>query len=828
MGRRATTIERYRLAVATALGCLAIFMGAILTYLPSHLSELAVAQGDVTPWSISQLDAEFAKLDAALARRQATGAPSDEALRLRIDIALSRLEIVRAGTFGRLLDGDGDDQAMSDLAAIGNRLVEAADAPGALTEANIRQLTELVAEARPLARDVALQGVAISSERTEQSRDRVLRSLTLTGAIAGVLLVGLAILVILLSRLLRVAQDRDAAVSRSSRRLQSTIEASMDAIVTTDADGRIVAFNSAAERMFGHDRSGVIGRPVLSTLFVAQIPACGIGAAGLAELASRPTTAEALKARRATGEPFPAELKLTQVEARDGAEYIAYIRDMTLQQQAQQRLIDARDRALRTDTAKSRFLAVMSHEMRTPLNGVLGVLDLLRTTDLSATQSRFVDVANASGELLLERVNDALDITRIETESLHLDTAPFDVTRLLTGVAEVLAPLAVEKSLSIDVDIAPDVDGWFMGDAARIRQILVNLGGNAVKFTDEGAVILQATLAPNDPTVLAISVHDTGSGIAPADQERIFDDFVSLAQAQGRQTRGDGLGLAIARRLARQMGGDLTVASTLDLGTSFTLSLALDRAQTAPLVSRTSPEMDTPTRDVLLVEDNEINRTILRAMLTNLGHRVTEACDGLDALDRLAAAPYDLILMDINMPGPNGLSVIRQVRQGDGPNAQSRIVALTAHGQEEFSAKATAAGADGFETKPIRLSTLATLLADIGEAPMPLSRPPEDMHEVIADLAKVLGPAQVHRTITTLSSEIDALIAAKDAGEPITDRAHRAKGAAAMLGAVGLVDLLAEAEQDGSAITSAALLAQRDVDVAAMAASVGPSDPVQP
>ena len=259
-----------------------------------------------------------------------------------------------------------------------------------------------------------------------------------------------------------------------------------------------------------------------------------------------------LSALRKSGEEFFVELSMTFVERNDRAIFMAYIRDISDRKLIEQTLTNARDQAERTDKAKSWFLTVMSHEMRTPLAGIISVMDLLKTTKLTKKQDHYRQIVMSSSEVLLEHINEALDITRVECGELQFSIQNFSLPTLATSLVDVLEPLAVEKKVDLRLQIDDNARCNFMGDVNRIRQILTNLVGNSIKFTDDGYINLAISGTENDGIVyLKFKVTDTGAGIAPENQENIFEDFVALSFGDSRQRRGDGLGLSISRKIAR-------------------------------------------------------------------------------------------------------------------------------------------------------------------------------------------------------------------------------------------------------------------------------------
>ena len=503
---------------------------------------------------------------------------------------------------------------------------------------------------------------------------------------------------------------------------------------------------------------------------------------------------------RKTGETFPVEINVSESRLRSQKLFISYIRDISQRKITERALIDARDAAQQADRTKSQFLSVMSHEMRTPLNGLLGVLDVLRRTRLTSRQRHHVDVASASGELLLEHVNEALDITRIEAGVLAISQQPFNFCEALNRVYSVLLPLASEKNLSLTLDCQKDLDMNFLGDRGRLGQIVTNLIGNAIKFTPEGEIRLQATAIHGaDHSLITISVKDTGPGIPQDFREKIFEDFVVLNESVGRQARGDGLGLPIARKIARHMGGDLTVRSVEGEGSTFTLTVPLQRGGPSSSVVEPEPsEARTNRREsILVVEDNAINRLVLKEMLLGLEKDVTEASNGQEALRIATQRKFDLIIMDISMPELDGIETTRRLRRDMGPNADTFILGLTAYGREEYRGQAEDAGMNEFETKPIRFDTLSRFLEGLQSRQL---EPAENAglidHEIADELRDVLGEARFDSTLNALFSDLDnclewfAMQRTEEDLKAAAERAHKLRGGASMMGFVGLVEAL--------------------------------------
>jgi signal transduction histidine kinase len=362
-------------------------------------------------------------------------------------------------------------------------------------------------------------------------------------------------------------------------------------------------------------------------------------------------------------------------------------------------LVAAEAEAHAANEAKSRFLASVSHEIRTPMNGVVGVLHLLKSEALSHEGRRLLAEALACSDMLSQLIDDVLDFSKIEAGKLELSPRPTHLADALEGVIGLLDAQADAKGLYLRTDAQPDL-GWALIDGARLRQCLFNLVGNAVKFTREGGVEVRMSLTPERR--LVVEVQDTGIGIAKGAQERLFTRFAQADDTTTRNFGGTGLGLAISRSLAQLMGGDITFESREGRGSTFRLEVAAPPSVAAEAAAVAAPAEDGMLAglQVLLVDDNATNRLVGAKILEAMGALVTTADGGVDAVERARRALFDLVLMDISMPGMDGMEATRRIRALDGPAAQLPIIALTANVMAHQQAAYFEAGMNGVVGKP--------------------------------------------------------------------------------------------------------------------------------
>jgi len=392
--------------------------------------------------------------------------------------------------------------------------------------------------------------------------------------------------------------------------------------------------------------------------------------------------------------------------------------EVAQRQQAEEELIRAKEKAEEANRAKSQFLANMSHEIRTPIHGVLGNIELLLYIPLPDTQLHYAKNVEASGKVLLKLVDEILEFSKIEAGKLKLEKNPFDLSHVLQECLGLLHDKALAKGLTLTLEISPDVPRRVNGDSCRLQQVLINLIDNAIKFTDSGGIQINVKLKEDlvDAVRVLFEVIDSGFGIAPQALPSIFESFHQVDGSMSRKYGGVGLGLAIVKQLVEAMGGKIEVSSKPGNGTTFSLELLLEKASDLSQVAPQERDLGKATFSghVLLVEDNVVNQEVVLGMLNYLGCRVDVAANGREALEATARQPYDLILMDCQMPEMDGYEatrIIREKENGENYKSHTPIVALTAHAMQGDLENCLAAGMDDYISKPFTQKQLQQFLA---------------------------------------------------------------------------------------------------------------------
>jgi PAS domain S-box-containing protein len=525
-------------------------------------------------------------------------------------------------------------------------------------------------------------------------------------------------------------QDRLFAVTESEERYRSLIEAQGDFIVRRADDGAILYANAAYASLLGATPEALVGQALNPAVLSASQG--DVRADGARLIDEQIATASGVA-------------WISWAESRvllpDGAQVTQRVgRDVTARVASEQQRDEALARAKSANDAKSRFLATVSHEFRTPLNGILGMADLLNDTRLDQEQTTYVRALRTSGQALLSLIEEILDFAKVEAGRTTLSEEPFDLVALTEGVVELLAPKAHDKRLSLATYCAPDVPARVIGDPDRVRQILINLVGNAVKFTEAGGVGVR--LAMRDG-LIAIAVQDTGPGIAPDRIEAIFEEFEQADETTARAHGGSGLGLAIVKRLLPLMGGSIAVESTPGQGATFTVTLALK-----PVDAQTAlPAPDTQGLAVLLVSSAPVEAAVLAELSRDAGARVEVAETPEQAQHWLLKQAFEVALIDLAIGAERARELAILARAS---GVARRVVVLSPFERRSFGPP-SAAGFDAFLVKPVRARSLIAHLRDRGARPAPLAGP--------EPLPREEAPPGRPRVLLAEDNEINALLA---------------------------------------------------------------------
>ncbi|MGB3624701.1 MAG: ATP-binding protein, partial [Henriciella sp.] len=490
-----------------------------------------------------------------------------------------------------------------------------------------------------------------------------------------------------------------------------------------DHEGTLLYVNKALADLAGYEKDELIGakNSILmdatsqraSTSFLRDGAARGdLHHRGDSQLVTR--TGERIR--------IAAELTLSRLPGAEHPVIITHIQDVREERRKAHELREALQQANQATKMKSEFLANMSHEIRTPLNGVLGMAQTLAHADLTPAQAENVSIILDSGKTLMVLLNDILDLSKIEAGKLDVTPVASDVRHKLSSLFKLNESLAREKGIDLRLFIHPDVPSRLLFDPVRVRQCVGNLVSNAIKFTEKGEVLVAVTCdaAGDGEALVTVHVSDTGCGIAADKLERIFEAF---AQEDGSKTRkfgGTGLGLAITRKLARMMGGDVSAVSEQGRGSVFTLTFAAEKLA-SPVRVPSQPVSTTQSQShsslsglrALVVDDNGINIRVARSFLDQQAIDSLEASDGNAALDVLSQQHVDLILMDIHMPGLDGMEAFRRLRMSDSPNRLTPVIALTADSMPGDRERFLGMGFDGYVAKPIEERMLMTAIGQV-------------------------------------------------------------------------------------------------------------------
>ena len=788
--KRATARTRLVLTLTIAclvgLGTLSLGLGRLVL---DELDTVGTNASERLTWNLAQVQVSHIKMTEMAYRARAGD-----------NLNVYRLEFAKYYTRVAILHDDpmfdevrADEIVAEKLIRIQNRLEYFAPIVAGPDKDLVKSLPELIIKFQQNGsdiRDLVRFGLQMETLLSAESKQRVSLTIRRLGWVLLTLVAALAMTALMIQRLFHRSQGLIAANLATAERLRVIVDSSLEAIVSVDVRGRILSFNGAAEKMFGHLCKEVVGHRLMDVIIPEHLHqfsednTASFLKTGDGELINKGRTR--VEAKRKSGEIFPIELNVTASQDGDDLVFVCFIRDITSRIEGEKTLLRARDDAQAGERAKDKLLTVLSHEIRTPLNGIMGSIELLETADMRPQERQYLRAMRESGELLLHHVDEVLEMSRLESAAELERSEPFDLQEMLTGLIDGLSHTAQSGGNLIRLRCRLPEDAHCIGNSKCIQKVLLRLIGNALKFTEHGEVTIDVERrAPSDTVEFRVS--DTGEGIAADDLERIFDNFVTLDTSYSRQQEGTGLGLAITRRIVEQMGGELGVESEPGEGSMFwfTLSLPLVSSRQKPH-PKMSPD-DDAARRILVVEDNDINRMLLEDMLVRQGHRVSCAVGGAEGVEALQHERYDLILMDISMPGLDGIEALGQIRSRKLAEGVE-IIALTAHGAGDDQRRILDAGFTEILIKPVTLARLAMVIDRYTgqKTPIEINHEGSDIRQFV----EALGHEKAQGYLTGFCRDValfcQDLAATEQVSQAHQREAHRLAGSSAVLGLTAL------------------------------------------
>jgi PAS domain S-box-containing protein len=596
--------------------------------------------------------------------------------------------------------------------------------------------------------------------------------------------------------------EREAARQRS--RFDALFDMISDGILICDpGTGKYLEVNQAACRMFRYPRSELLGLDIGD--LSSGIPPYTLGGALQRNMLWKEDQTEIIEWQSKTkdGALFWSEVSMRLVRFGEAPAVLAVVRDISARKLAEQNLVALKESAESANRAKSEFLALMSHEIRTPMNGVLGMNGLLLETDLRPPQRKMAETVRDSAQALLHLLDDILDVTKLEAGQVTLENVLFDLTTVVEKVVELMGPRAAHKGVALNLNVNASARGAFQGAPHSFRQILLNLVANAIKFTERGAVeIVIAEVRFDDSRErLRVEVRDTGIGVSAEAKQRLFMPYVQADPTIARRFGGTGLGLSIARKLVELMGGEIGVLDRLGGGSIFWFEIALRRAalgESGPRANR-APGLigagEPKCGRILVAEDDPVNAEVAMLILTTSGYRVEIARDGHEAVAAARASDFDLILMDMRMPGMDGLAAAREIRALPASRGRTPILALTANAMASDRRLCLEAGMDDFVTKPLAPNKLRDAVARWmdGGSPKAAGEGASSSEATVIDHA-VIDELRLMMTERELAALVHKLVDREDAVRvpqwpttlttaEIAEEAHKIVSSAGALGA---------------------------------------------
>lgn len=816
-----------RLSAQILLGLMLVASIALLVSamaFQQRLEHVRSANTDNGGWVVAQLEVDhlglMQKLDAAVltTRPEVTAPLTAETLAMvkrEFDIFYSRVDIF-SSTLQRMDVSDDLLDRVERLKVVRERLADRIDAIEGDDPAALEAFRTAVDSTYPMVRDITVAGLQEITVETSRAREEEQRLFVRFFMQSLLLFCLMTIGAFLAVRIWRELERRTAETGRIAGMLSTAFNSTMNAVIVTDPKSRILYSNDRARRLLGYtaeDLQTMYAEDIL--IFDPSVPRDTVEG-----LPPRNKASFVAACRSAVGREIPVDFSMVEDHDISGNPIvILFIRDISAQVEAETNLREALVQAKQAARAKSMFLATMSHEMRTPLHGLMASLSLINETDMYPENRALLKTARDCSARALIQIDDVLELTRLG-ESTETPTS-FSPARIAADIVDELQPLAKKSNNRIELITQGDFDLHRLeGLPNAFSRTLYNLAGNAAKFTKNGTITIRLSLGGHAPDNLdlTVEVEDTGIGIAPEDQKRIFESFETVGRSEVNSAMGTGLGLPIAKLAIERQGGVLGLHSTPGVGSCFffTIPLRLSQAPQEDLVATSnaaeSVVADTPRR-ILVVDDNDINLTLMTEMVRRMGHSPDVAMNGQEALDKATAEAFDVILMDFSMPVMDGPTSARLIRSSGGPSAQSAIIGVTAligaHSGDE-----RAAAMDNILTKPVSQENLARAIRDTRHherAAVEVAEDNTDEDEdeelltesrdaatMLHDLGEMVGHDTALRLVRTTLSDAEAAFAAMtDPALSLDEKVfiiHKAAGSTGFIGLEELTETLSEAE----------------------------------
>lgn len=799
-------------------------MGYVFLQIDGELDRSSSVNSDNVTWTMAQVEVDTLKLQRAviLAAQRPEDPQALDDLRLAFDIFYSRFSVLaKSDQLRDLPINESLRESLWSEDAFFERVTPIIDSDDATLAASIPALQEEMVLVADKVRAQVVSSLQSLMANGDVRRNELRRSLQVFAAAALGLLGLMAALSLVIILQNRAQSRRSETTERAVHNLRAVIESSLDALLIADAQGAVTDCNSAAEQLFGLSRDDLRGIPVDRLLIHDGGDDPLTLLRGLYRSAS-PELQDGrllMRGRRADMSETPVEVALAEAQGSAGEPmFIAFVRDVSERIEREESLRKARNDALKGEEAKSRFLAVMSHEMRTPLNGLIAATELLQTsTDLDQRQSWLSEIVLSCGLAALDQVNNVLELTRLGSDqSASYQVTDFSPVQVVRDLVLQNQPQAGKRGNLLHFEEPSEQLPRVTAPRQLFLRVLYNLIGNAIKFTDAGSVTIRITPRLQDEgrrLGLSISVIDTGIGIAEQDLERIFHNFETLDASYARMREGTGLGLGIAKLSAEAMGGAIRVTSELGKGSTFTFDVTLPvatEARVSAAAEEAAPQDEQPALHILVVEDNPINSLLLTEMLRLRGHTVSTAVDGIEAVEKATTTAFDMILTDISMPRMDGLEATRQIRR-EGASRSVPIIGVTANASPDKMPEFLGAGMTDVLVKPITRAALMGVLATYSRGilrnrqrpQLPLATPAESPvlnGEVFRETLEEMGRDFVERMAGKLIGETEAVatqlgdLSAAGRHDEAAKVAHKTAGAAAAIGLAGLHSALAAFE----------------------------------